>query len=76
MRFVATSNEQRQYDKVPMPPGLLVIGDAVQVVDPCYGQASVPMPGVAAGEAHGKASPGPGAYMSSSCFPYCFPLLL
>ncbi|KAL4425859.1 hypothetical protein ABPG75_009875 [Micractinium tetrahymenae] len=38
MRYVATSNEQRQYDKVPMPPGLLVIGDAVQAVDPCYGQ--------------------------------------
>lgn len=38
MRYAATSNEQRLYDKVPMPPGLLVIGDAAQVVDPCYGQ--------------------------------------
>ncbi|KAL4445757.1 hypothetical protein ABPG77_008956 [Micractinium sp. CCAP 211/92] len=38
MRYAATSNEQRLYDKVPMPPGLLVIGDAAQVVDPFYGQ--------------------------------------
>lgn len=73
MRFVATSNEQRQYDKVPMPPGLLVIGDAVQVVDPCYRQVSQCLEWLQ-GEANWRASPGAFHICPPASFPCCFSL--
>eukprot|EP00887_Chlorella_sp_A99_P003309 scaffold9.g3309.t1 len=38
MHFASTANIAHGYHAVPLPPGLLLIGDCVQALDPIYGQ--------------------------------------